>query len=129
MQYELAANIKRRDVLQLLKHLTRWRIALWMADGQLPFMPLQAYRFRWDPAGLPWIDPQKEVAGQVAAIAAQLTSRQRILRRQGEDFDDILDELQEEAQSIGDRGLATALQQLATAPTTPEAPTDDEDDE
>jgi capsid protein len=63
-------------------------------DGVLP----QAYAqhrktFCFQPRTWQWIDPEKEVNAKVNALQNQLTSRSRLARESGENFDDIVDEL------------------------------------
>lgn len=93
IQYDLSARSKRQSNIDLLDAITRWRIALWILEGKLPgTLDLSVPFWRWISVGVPWIDPAKEVQGNVDALAAFLTSRTRILKEQGDDFDEILDE-------------------------------------
>ena len=65
---------------------------------------LNASRFqgkRWS-----WVDPAKEADAHKVELENQLTSRTRIAAEQGEEFDDILDELQQEEAAIKAAGLA-----------------------
>lgn len=59
----------------LLDHLTAWRISLWIQDGALPGVSMSDLRWDWIPAGMPWIDPLKEINADIAAISAGLSSR------------------------------------------------------
>ena len=77
----------------MLDHLTCWRINLWIQDGVLPGVNLSDMRWEWIPAGMPWIDPLKEINADIAAIGAGLSSRTRRLREQGIDFYELADEL------------------------------------
>jgi capsid protein len=73
MHYLRSCRWKRRRLQRLLQRLTAWRIGLWLANGllRLPkgFDPNQL-RFSWSPAGIPWWDPSKEVAGDMLAVGA-----------------------------------------------------------
>lgn len=107
LQYEQSASIKRNNVRQMLDHITAWRLLLWMLEGQLPFMPIESLAWEWIPAGIPWIDPLKEVQGDLAALSGALTSRTRILRARGEDFESVLSELVAENKLLEAAGLPT----------------------
>lgn len=109
--YELSAGQKRDDVRGgVLDNLTRWRLGKFIADGVLVLpgqLTLPEIKYEWVARGLPWIDPLKEVAADVKAVDAGLTSRQRVLKRQGLDFDEVADELQYEQERLA-KGEPTA---------------------
>jgi len=115
LQYELSAKIKRQDVIQLLDHLTNWRIKLWIQDGQLPADA--NYRWDWIPQGVSWIDPMKEVSANLAAIGGRLTTRTRVLREQGIDFYEMADETKAEEDYLASLGLATSISMQPTQST------------
>jgi len=113
LQYEQAAEDKQQNIRDdLLDPLTTWRLGLWIANGKLQ-LPVgtrfEALRWEWIPAGIPWIDPLKEVQADVTAIGAALASRTRILKMQGADFFDVADELAAENQYLEALGLPTAV--------------------
>ena len=91
----------------------RW-IAAAMLNGRvaLPFRKLETkYQARkWQPRGWPGIDPKKESDANRQNIQAGLTSRTRILADQGVDIEDVLQELQQEAELAADLGVN--IQQL-----------------
>lgn len=67
---------------------------------------LNASRFqgrRWS-----WVDPSKEASANETLLANGLTSRTRITAEQGEEFDDILDELKQEKAQMETAGLPTS---------------------
>jgi len=67
---------------------------------------LHASRFqarRWS-----WVDPLKEAEANEKQLANKLISRTRLAAEQGEEFDDILDELKQEEDAINDAGLHPA---------------------
>lgn len=110
LQYEQAAKIKRQDLQELLDEITFWRVMLWIQDGELAGVAPDDIAWQWVPSGLPWIDPLKEVQAQLAALAAGLTSRQRILRETGDaDFDNVVAELQYESDKLAGAGLPTGI--------------------
>lgn len=83
---------------------------------------LNASRFqgrRWS-----WVDPSKEANANETLLANGLTSRTRITAEQGEEFDDILDELTQEKAQMAAAGLPTspkaAPAAVAPAPTVAE---------
>jgi len=103
--YEQSAQTKQEDNRELLNALTAWWIKLWVLDGvlQLPAgWTIDAVTWEWIHKGIPWIDPLKEVKADAEAINAALTSRQRVLKRQGLDFWEVADELQAEAERLRD---------------------------
>ena len=55
-----------------------------------------------------WVDPLKEADANEKQLANKLTSRTRLAAEQGEEFDDILDELAQEAEAIKAAGLQPA---------------------
>jgi capsid protein len=95
----------------MLNHLTTWRINLWIQDGVLPNVSLSDLNWDWVPAGMPWIDPLKEINADIAAIGACLSSRTRRLREQGIDFYEVVDELAAEEAYLKKKGLASTLTQ------------------
>lgn len=107
LQYEQSCDVKRDNLLDTLNALTEWRLGLFVDDNELPPPPDGFIPFEWVPAGLPWIDPVKEVQGDLAALGGALTSRTRILKRRGIQFEDIVDELKSENKLLTDNGLPT----------------------
>ena len=76
---------------------------------------LSASRFqgrRWA-----WVDPLKEAEANAKLLETRLTSRTRLAAEQGEEFEDILDELAAEEELIDAAGLAPKV-----APAAPAAP-------
>jgi lambda family phage portal protein len=57
------------------------------------------------PRGWDWVDPLKDINASVAAIDNGLTSRSRICAEQGDDFEEIAQELAEEQDIIDELGL------------------------
>lgn len=52
-----------------------------------------------------WVDPAKEIAAYKEGVALRVTSRTRIAAEQGDEFDDVLDELQQEEAALDAAGL------------------------
>lgn len=108
LQYELSAKIKRQEVQAMLDSLTAWRISLWIQDGVLSGVDMQDVRWEWVPAGIPWIDPLKEIKADIEAIGAGLTSRQRRCKERGVDFFEIVDELATENDYLASKGVSAS---------------------
>jgi hypothetical protein len=51
---------------------------------------------QWIPPGWPWVDPEKEVKADVAAISAGLTTQTESLAARGRDFDETLQQIERE---------------------------------
>jgi lambda family phage portal protein len=70
----------------------------------------------WQPRGWPWVDPLKEVNAQIAAINANLRTRQSIISETtGGDFIDTADELKEEKDALEARRLNPDTDTVAPA--------------
>jgi capsid protein len=103
--YDQGAEAKRTDNRELLNQLTAWRIGLWILDGELTIprsvgSTIEDIQWEWLARGIPWIDPLKEIKADVKAVGAKLTSRQRITKRNGDDWFEIMDELDAEEERI-----------------------------
>ena len=68
-----------------------------------------------------WVDPMKEAEAQEKLLNNLLTSRTRIAAEQGEEFDDILDELAAEKGAIDAAGMAPPPPPPAKPPAAPPA--------
>lgn len=85
------------------------------ADKYEKFASASAFRGRrWR-----WVDPAKEIEAYKEGVALGVTSRTRIAAEQGDDFDDIRDELQQEQQSLDDAGLLPKAPPPAPPPAPP----------
>jgi lambda family phage portal protein len=82
------------------------------------------------PRGWQWVDPLKDVNASVAEIDNGLNSRQRICAEQGDDFEEIAEELAEEQDIIEELGLVlSGLGVAAGAQAGDTDPTAEEKDE
>ena len=89
--YQKSCEDKQRDLAETLDQITEWRLGMALADGdfRLPQgMQWDDIKWEWVPAGVPWWDPQKEIAGHKNAIAANLDTFERVCRMNGTDFYD-----------------------------------------
>ena len=110
LQYEQSAQHKRRDLIGLCDQILGWRLAMAVERSEIVVPSGLRLRWEWVPSGLPWIDPLKEVNADIAAINAGLTSRTQIVkRRTGQDWLDVIDELDAERAELVSRGLVTEL--------------------
>ena len=109
IQYDNSARQKRRATLSLLNKITAWKLQSWIDAGALPPVPLRPTAWKWIPQGVPWIDPLREVQANQLALQSQLTSRRRILAEQGQDWEEILDELAAERDALAARGLSAQI--------------------
>lgn len=66
-----------------------------------------------------WVDPSKEIRAFKEAVDLKITSRTRIAAEQGEDFEDVLDELAQEDALISEAGLKPEPVAPAAAPAQP----------
>jgi capsid protein len=92
LMYEQSAEAKRRDVRAVLNNITRWQLYLATIDGRLALprgMTAEAIKWEWVPAGLPWIDPLKEITADISAIQAGLDSTAAVCKRAGVDAYDL----------------------------------------
>lgn len=107
LQYDRAADARRQQNRDLLTWLTDWRLTLAHIDNEFPGADLATILAgqHWHARGMPWMDQLKERMADIQGIAAGLDTRTRVLRAEGIDFDDIVDELQYEAQRLKDAGL------------------------
>jgi lambda family phage portal protein len=59
----------------------------------------------WVPRGWTWVDPLKDINASIRALEFGLTTRTRISAECGDDYLDLLDEMQQEAKAITDRSF------------------------
>jgi lambda family phage portal protein len=74
----------------------------------------EASRFqgrRW-----PWVDPAKEIEAAERGVNLGVTSRTRLAAERGEDFEDVLDELQQESEMLRKANLMPVTQQQVQQP-------------
>lgn len=62
----------------------------------------------WQFRGWAWVDPEKDITAANLAIANNLRTRTDVLSEQGKDFEEVLDQLAEEAAMIKEKGLGGA---------------------
>lgn len=118
IQYLKSCRNKIQDMQDLLNEITRWRLGMAIADGelQLPRMAdFEELSWEWVPDGVPWWDPAKEVAGHAMAIAAGLDNPQRVCRQSGTDFYENIDLIAQGNAYAAERGVQIVLPGVSTA--------------
>jgi lambda family phage portal protein len=115
IMYEQSCESKRNQLRQLLNNLTVWRLSLFIADGHLNVpagMSMDDIVFEWIPAGIPWIDPLKEVTANALAVKSGLKSRQMLCKENGDDFFTIVDQIAQENEYLAQKGLNTDIDNI-----------------
>ena len=116
IHYQRSVKTKADHLREILNRITGWRIRMAIAEGDLLVPAGASLRFDWIPAGVPWFDPTKEIAGDIAAINAGLTTRSQVIKeRHGRDFRDVIDQLASEQEYINAAGLVLNETQFETA--------------
>jgi capsid protein len=106
-QYVESCKSKREDNQNLLKELTRWKLANEIIAGRLTLpdgMTVNDLVFEWTPAGLPWWRPDEEARGLMTTIQNGFDSYSGVNRSLGREFRDIMRERhadEEFARSLG----------------------------
>jgi lambda family phage portal protein len=105
---------------QLIEHVLRkvWGrfIDRCVIAGLLPVDPVKYEENRdhflqhqWIPPGWPWVDPEKEVNADVAAIQSGLTTQTESLAARGRDFDETLQQIEREQRAKADMEVRMML--------------------
>lgn len=101
--YQKSARAKRAANIKLLDSITRWRLAGFISEGRLD-ANLEDLNWEWVPEGVTWWNPQQEVAADIAAIQAGLTSRTRVVKEKlGVEWTEIASELDAEEKVLVDQ--------------------------
>lgn len=110
--YLKSAREKRRDVQELLRKLTVWRLRLFIEDGDLRLpggKTLADLRWEWIPDGLPWFRPNEELKADVEAIENHLKTREMVTReRYGTSWRDLAGRLKKENEELVKLGLVAS---------------------
>jgi lambda family phage portal protein len=71
----------------------------------IPMDKISINQMRWRPRGWDWVDPLKDQQAQMVAINTGLASRTDILAKEGEDFEELMEEIAHERDVIRQKGL------------------------
>ena len=86
---------------QFLRPLWRRWIEVRQLAGDLPADDDDLFAVRFIGPGFAWIDPEKEVNAEIAAIAAGLKSREEVVAARGRDIDELDEEIARDRQRTG----------------------------
>lgn len=108
LRYVLSVKKKRQDIAVILDNIARWKLSFF-TRGNIIRLPrgkdFRFLRWEWVPAGIPWIDPLKEMSANMLAMASGATSLQRLHKEAGHgDAFDTIDEIaaiQKYAREVG----------------------------
>lgn len=92
--------------------------------GALSFELAKLERYRavyWQARRWAWVDPEKEVNAALKAIEGNLKSRTRIVAEQGEDIEDVFDEIAAEKQLASEKKIDLGMDKPAAAATATES--------
>jgi lambda family phage portal protein len=133
-QWRMLQSFVKEQMLQPI--FDQW-IGMALLSGALVLDSRDPAKFKagkWEARGWMWVDPLKDVQAGILAINAGLKSRTRLISDEGGDFEDVAEELAQEAKIADEYGLDFTVTQTAKAPTvnkgpkdTVEAETDDDD--
>ena len=96
LQYLRSAKCKQDDLIEFLDELTKWRLGMAVADGEIVLpagMSFSDIAWKWQPLGVPWWDPVKEANGAKVAIGSGLDNIERVTQMNGTDVKDNIDKL------------------------------------
>jgi capsid protein len=106
--YDQSAQNKRADLRELLDFMTAWLIRRWVIEGSLVLprgMRLEQVRWEWIHAGIPWVDPLKEITADAMAINSGMDCRTDLLKAQGKNYFDVIDKLAAEKAYAKSKGI------------------------
>ena len=86
LNYNRSCIDKRRDLQEVLRRITIWKMRQWIIEGRLTLpsgMTVNDIAFEWVPLGQPWWNPEGEIRGDLMAIASGLKTPQQVVRERG----------------------------------------------
>lgn len=140
IQFKKAIQPKQQDIIETLDELTRWRLGMAVADGDIELprnMEFDDLMWEWVPDGTPFWDPIKEVSAAKAAVSGGFTTPQRVAKELGHDFEDDIraiadaNKIAERYGVVLDYSMSTSSSTAVTEPLigVPEEPEPDESSE
>lgn len=109
LHYERSCRDKRDDQIEMRRKYTIWKLQTWIRDGRLVLpgnLRISDLYWEWQPRGMPWWDPSKEVKGNIAAIAAGLDTPQRVCKAADTDYFDNIDQIAAAKEYAAAKGIA-----------------------
>ena len=103
VEYETSSRSKKKANHDIYMQIGEWKIDQWKADGLIKHNGLIKFDFR--AAGRPWIEEVKEIDAAIKRIDSGLSSRTREAIIHGDNFKEILKELEEEKTMIKASGV------------------------
>jgi lambda family phage portal protein len=119
-------------VQHVLDPIYREWIKMALLNGMVPGIDRDFTRWQsvsWQPRGFAWIDPVKDVEGDLLEVAAGTKTLTEMAATRGRDLEEVIEERKLELQMLAEAGVTSTLATkgtVAPAPTeTPEPPDDD----
>ena len=101
-------------------------LAILSGQVQLPFAKLEKFTAdTWTPRRWGWVDPLKDVNAKILAIDNLLESRRSTIADQGDDIEDVFEEIKEDEALAKEYGVKVAPK-AGAAPAEPTEPDDDD---
>jgi len=105
LETAIACRIKQRGLCtHASTQVWGWVLAKAIEAGDLSPRK-DAHKHVWGVSGSPWQDPEVELRSAMGSVDGVLDTRRNILARRGLDFDEVVEELAEEARAIATAGL------------------------
>ncbi|MGH9781578.1 MAG: phage portal protein, partial [Candidatus Acidiferrales bacterium] len=121
-QWKMLQSLMKEQLLQPI--FEQW-LSMALLSGALVLDSRDPARFcegKWEPRGWQWVDPLKDVQSAILAIGAGLASRNGVLADQGDDVEEVFEELSEEKKL--EESFDLHLQIAAKAPVVNKGPKD-----
>jgi capsid protein len=108
--YEKSAETKRQNNRDLLNDWTRWRLNIFVDEGDLNLakygLQMKDVKFEWRHTGTPWLDQLKEVVGTIAAIEAGMESPITAIEEStGRDWEEVLQDRKRYLDKFAELGM------------------------
>jgi len=87
--YKRTARPKQQDLVEWLDDITRWRVGMAVADGDIVLPSGTSFNdisWEWIPLGYEWGNPEQEARGALTAIAGGLDNPERVAKEHGTDI-------------------------------------------
>lgn len=92
-------------------------MALLTQSVPLPYAKYDKFNSaRWRPRGWQWVDPEKDINASITAVDKGLGTRSSVVAEQGEDLEDVFEQLAEERRLAAQYGLKFETQQKPAEP-------------